>query len=601
MPKNDNSAKKDEMIGRTIGNYRISEEIGRGGMGIVYKAVHLTLEKVVAVKVFTSKLSSKTSIDALEPVIRFYKEAQTQARLDHPNIVSVQDFLKFGDNYFIIMEYVHGESLGKILSRHGAFEPHIAISIFKQILDGIRYAHSKGVVHRDIKPSNFLLTPSYVKITDFGVSQLTGDAKLTTTNAVVGTPKYMSPEQILGKKTDHRSDIYSLGITFYEMLTGCVPFTSDNDSDFEIKKGHVELPPPPLSLIKSEIHQELENIVIKAISKKPEDRFQSVDEFILSLEKVNEGGKTPKKTDSSGLNGGNLINISRQTDDSREYAAEKVEFDEQGDLAMTSYSALLLNYYRSKRSGVLVLHSHTKLKIYFFEGYLAFAEWGDPRLALGEILVDRSKITKSEQENSLSFARETGLKIGEALIKLKKITPYELNNILAIQVKEKLIDGFQITNGSYRFYNNEDFFEKVLYKIHPLKVIYEGVNQYVDRVKILKLLEESGSLIIPRGDIDAEVGNLALSSSPESELVELLKEKPRLDEALSKSPLTIDDTLKFLYFLNLVELIDLQHAKKEFGYEEKLKQSNPIFGVKTEPTTNQQTKRSKIRAFINSL
>ncbi|MGH7888980.1 MAG: serine/threonine-protein kinase, partial [Thermodesulfobacteriota bacterium] len=250
LTRNDNSAPKDELIGRTIGNYRISEEIGRGGMGVVYKAVHQTLEKVVAVKAFSSKSSSKMSIDGLEPVIRFYKEAQTQARLDHPNIISVQDFLKFGDNYFIIMEYVHGESLGKILSRHGAFEPNIAISIFKQILDGIRYAHSKGVIHRDIKPSNFILTPNYVKITDFGVSQLTGDAKLTTTGAVIGTPKYMSPEQILGNNTDHRSDIDSLGITFYEMLTGSVPFNSDNDSDFEIKRGHVELPPPPLSLIK---------------------------------------------------------------------------------------------------------------------------------------------------------------------------------------------------------------------------------------------------------------------------------------------------------------------------------------------------------------
>ncbi len=601
LSKNDNSVGKDEMIGRAIGNYRISEEIGRGGMGVVYKAVHLTLEKVVAVKAFSSKSSSKMSIDTLEPVIRFYKEAQTQARLDHPNIISVQDFLKLGDNYFIVMEYVHGESLGKILSRHGAFEPNIAISIFKQILNGIRHAHSKGVIHRDIKPSNFILTPNRVKITDFGVSQLAGDAKLTTTGAVIGTPKYMSPEQILGKNTDHRSDIYSLGITFYEMLTGRVPFSSDNDSDFEIKRGHVELPPPPMSQIKPDIPQELEDLVLRAISKKPEDRFQSVDELLMSLERINEAVKTQNKRDSSDKNKLSLVKTPQKKDDPSEYIGEEMEYDEQGDLSTTGYSALLLSHYRRKSTGVLVFHSHTKLKVYFYGGFLAFAEWGDPRLALGEILVDRSKITKAEQEDSLSFARETGLKIGEALIKLKKITPYELNSILEIQVKEKLINGFQLTSGFYRFYKSGNFFQKILYKIHPLQIIYEGINKYVDREKILNLLEERGSLIIGRDDINSQIGNLTLSSPQELKLIDILKDKPRLEEAISKSPISIDETLKFMYFLNSTALIEFRRVKKEPEYAEKLKEHKPFSQNKAEPVTEEKTKKVESQSVYKTI
>ena len=186
------------MIGKTITNYRITEEIGNGSTGRVYKASHLTLDRVFAIKMIHPGL-----LGNLEVIARFYKEAKTLVQLDHPNIVTVYDFLEVSGGYFIIMECVRGESLGKILSRQGAFEAHVAVLIFRQILDGVCCAHSKGVIHRDIKPSNLILATGFVKITDFGIRQIICGTDLAMTGGVLGAPKYMSPEQILGKKMDH--------------------------------------------------------------------------------------------------------------------------------------------------------------------------------------------------------------------------------------------------------------------------------------------------------------------------------------------------------------------------------------------------------------
>lgn len=569
----------DEVIGKTVGNYKITEEIGSGGMSKVYKAIHLTLNRVVAVKMIHPNL-----VCDLRVIKRFYKEAKTQARLSHPNIVSIYDFLETEGNYFIIMEYVHGESLGKIVSEQGPFEPYIALSIFRQMLTGIRYAHSKGVIHRDIKPSNFILTPSGVKITDFGIAQITGDTGLTAAGATLGTPKYMSPEQILGERTDHRTDIYSLGVTFYEILTGRVPFNSDSDSEYEIKRGHVQLQPPLPTQIRPDIPRELDNIVLKALSKKPEDRFQSVNEFVMALESIYErkGKVITNKADPLNLANIHLMERSGGTVESFEnLAPQEEEFDEKGDLSNTPYPILLLSLHHEKRTGFLVLDSWTKLKIYFLEGFLVFAEGGDPPLALGEMLVNRGQITRAEQENALSFALEAGLKIGETLIKTRKITPYELNSILETQTREKLALGFQCTSGFYGFKNTKDFIEKAMYKIHPVRVIYEGANRFIGKGEILKLLYERNSPIISSPDFEEEVKNLGFSYK-ELEFVEVLRKGITLEEAILKSPLGIDDTLKLLYSLNLIGLVDIQSGSLEFNVEKQVEESSASISEKTE-------------------
>jgi Serine/threonine protein kinase len=399
------------MVGKIVGNYKIIGKIGSGGMGRVYKAVHLTLDRVVAMKMIHPNFVSDT-----ESVNRFYKEAKIQAQLSHPNIVTVYDFLGFDGNYFIIMEYVHGESVGRIVAERGHFEPKVALAVFNQILNGIKYAHLKGIIHRDVKPSNFILTTVAVKITDFGIARIMDDMGLKTPGGVVGTPKYMSPEQILGEKTDHRTDIYSLGVAFYEMLTGRVPFSSDTNSDYEIKRGHIELPPLPPTKVVSGIPKKLEGTVLKALSKKPEERFQSVDEFIASLENIRVRKRKATINKDVPLNLDNVRIAKSDNSEESTIRTEKEEFDEGGDLHTTPYPALLISLYREKKTGFLLLDSQMKIKIYFIEGFVAFVEGEEPRLALGEMLVDRSKINESDREEALNFAHDTGLKIGEALI-----------------------------------------------------------------------------------------------------------------------------------------------------------------------------------------
>jgi len=541
------------IIGKTIGNYRITEEIGHGGMGRVYKGIHMTLDRVAAIKMINPRLLGDPEV-----INRFYKEAKIQAQLNHPNIVTVYDFLEVESGYFIVMEYVHGESLGKILWKHGPLGTPVAISVFKQILDGIGYAHSKGVIHRDIKPNNFLLTPSLVKISDFGIAQIICDTGLNANEGVVGTPKYMSPEQILGEKTDHRSDIYSLGITLYEMLTGRVPFGSDSDTDYGIKRGHIELPPPSLSRIKPDIPGELENIVFRALAKRPEERFQSIDEFFLALEKLKDSKKDSLTRDLESLHLFENDSIKGPEGGPAEEPYSEEEYEEIGMLSSTSYPNLLLSIYREKKSGFLVVDSEIKLKIYFREGVIVFVEGEDYRLTLGEILVSKAKITKADREKALSFAHDTGLKIGEALIKLGKITPHELNSTLESQLREKLISGFKCEVGFYGFKHTSNFNFEATYKINPIQVIYDGVSRIIKNGQIPhNSFYDMNSSIIPCSDMGEGLKKLIFNSPRELKLANLLREELTLKSIISASPLNASDTLRFLYFLYLAGLVEI--------------------------------------------
>ncbi|GEM_PF-3551809 len=269
------------MIGKIIGNYKILSKIGEGGMGAVYLAKDLTLEREVALKIIAPRLAKNPKLMA-----RFKIEAVAQARLTHPNVVTIYSFEQVGDLYFIVMEYIDGESL-KSLIKSGKLDIPRAVEIFKQVLSGVAFAHSKGVIHRDIKPANVLITKTGIaKIGDFGIAKLEGVEGLTKAGTSLGTPLYSAPEQILGKKVDHRADIYSLGVMFFEMLTGRPPFVSETGSDYEIQKAHIEKRPPRPSSLNPEIPPVLDRIVLKCLEKNPDKRYSSAEELRRAVEEA---------------------------------------------------------------------------------------------------------------------------------------------------------------------------------------------------------------------------------------------------------------------------------------------------------------------------
>ncbi len=262
--------------------YKLIQELGRGGMGIVIKAQDIVLGRVVAIKIMsTGGASDPKRIDA------FIREARTSASLNHPNIVTVYDVGEDKGAFFIVMEFVEGMVLKKFLDDYPSGVPvQLSIFVAVQMLKGLAYAHEKGIIHRDIKPSNIMWTPKRVaKLMDFGLAKALEEIKHGET-IVGGTPLYMSPEQILGEKTDARTDIYSFGCTLYELTSGKPPFMQG-----DIGYHHVHTPPQPMNRINKDIPQWLSDIGIKCLEKLPENRYQSVEQLFNDIQKGYKGMK----------------------------------------------------------------------------------------------------------------------------------------------------------------------------------------------------------------------------------------------------------------------------------------------------------------------
>jgi serine/threonine-protein kinase len=290
----------DPLIGSTLdGRYRILRVLGEGGMGIVYEAEHTLIERRVAVKVLREDFCQRSDV-----VERFRREAKSASRIGHPNIVDVLDFgeTPTGASYFV-MEMLQGEDLADVLARQGALSPERAVLIVYQCCHALSSAHDKGIVHRDLKPENIFLIeregiPDFVKIVDFGVAKMSdlefdmerasGHAKLTRTGMIFGTPEYMSPEQATGLPPDHRVDIYALGITLYELLTGRVPF--EGESFMSVLSKHASKQVPALRDVnpRVKISPQLEQAVFQALRKDRTQRFQQMREMALALQQTAE-------------------------------------------------------------------------------------------------------------------------------------------------------------------------------------------------------------------------------------------------------------------------------------------------------------------------
>jgi len=264
-------------IGQTVGDYQVQQILGSGGMGTVYKVRHLISDRLEAMKLMLPELT-----DQPELADRFMREIKVQARLSHPNIASLHNALRIGNQLLMIMELVEGASLHSAM-RQGAMEPMAAIDITTQILQALEYAHSQGVIHRDIKPANIMLTPSgQVKLMDFGIARsLAEEKQLTQTGAAVGSVYYMSPEQVQGLPVDGRCDLYSVGVLLYEIVTGQRPIAGD--SSWVVMNAHVNTTPRAPSSVNPRLPEALSLAILKALEKNPAHRFQTAYAFNDSL------------------------------------------------------------------------------------------------------------------------------------------------------------------------------------------------------------------------------------------------------------------------------------------------------------------------------
>ncbi|HEX8559579.1 MAG TPA: protein kinase [Pyrinomonadaceae bacterium] len=261
------------MIGQVFGNYKIEQKLGEGGMGEVYRGVDMMLEREVAIKFLRPELASQAQV-----VERFRSEAVTLAKLNHPNIATLYSFMRQGDSFIMVLEFVRGVTLDHVIQQRGAIPVEQAVPIFCQVLDGIQEAHNYGIIHRDIKPANMMLTEKgTLKVLDFGIARILGTARMTRQGNIIGTIEYMSPEQVRGFETDARSDIYSLGMLLYEMLTGRCPF--DIQNEFELMKAQIEQYPAPPRHLNPAIPEAVEQAIWRSIAKDPAQRFQSAAEF----------------------------------------------------------------------------------------------------------------------------------------------------------------------------------------------------------------------------------------------------------------------------------------------------------------------------------
>ncbi len=276
----DNNMSEKQLIGR----YEIVSELGRGGMGVVFKAWEESLQRFVAIKMLGDQLTDDESL-----VTRFLREARAVADLNHPNVVQVFTVDTHDGRPYFAMEYVEGESLTELIRTSRRVDPKRAVRLLKEVATGLGAAHDKGVVHRDIKPDNIMLTKhGGVKVVDFGVAKVEDpNTKLTATGIAVGTPNYVSPEVCLGLEVDKRSDLFSLGVVFYEMLTGDTPFNADSPLEMLTKVAHAEI--PDITAINPKIDAPVRLILHHLLEKRAEHRYQDAHQLVRDIDAYIDG------------------------------------------------------------------------------------------------------------------------------------------------------------------------------------------------------------------------------------------------------------------------------------------------------------------------
>jgi eukaryotic-like serine/threonine-protein kinase len=304
---------QDYTVGQRLGDYEILGILGAGGMGKVYKVRNTISDRVEAMKILLPDLAGQKDL-----ADRFLREIKVLASLNHPNIAALRTALTLDNQLVMIMEFVDGVTLSSRLNQ-GAIPPTLAVKYIDQVLDALSYAHKQNIIHRDIKPANMMLTPDgSVKLMDFGIARSGSDRSLTMTGTTLGSLNYMPPEQVKGDPADNRSDLYSLGVSLYEMVTGQLPFQAD--SNYAMMAAHLQEVPKPPIVLRPGIPQALNQIIVMALAKDPGQRFQSADAFRGALKSVQaQGGGTQPAVDprsyapSTPANAGSATSLFQET------------------------------------------------------------------------------------------------------------------------------------------------------------------------------------------------------------------------------------------------------------------------------------------------
>jgi serine/threonine protein kinase len=287
------------MIGKTVGKYRIVGQLGRGGMGTVYKAVDITLDREVAIKILNAELADS------ETMRRFRAEATILAKLNHPEIATIHEIFESDGDLLMVVEFIRGETLEKLSDCLGPIPADQTAYVIDRMLLALEHTHRAGIVHRDIKPANVMITEhGGVKIMDFGVARVRGAERMTLDGTLMGTPAYMPPEQVLGSELDGRADLYSVGVAFYRLLAGVLPFSAETALDMLQKQ--ISEAPTPLCLHRTDLPDWCESIVQRALAKSPDDRFQTAEEFRDTLGKAAGPIVTPELTKALAISVANL-------------------------------------------------------------------------------------------------------------------------------------------------------------------------------------------------------------------------------------------------------------------------------------------------------
>ncbi|HWK30305.1 MAG TPA: serine/threonine-protein kinase [Solirubrobacter sp.] len=276
-------ASDDRRIGTVVAGYRIDAPIGRGGMGVVYRATHLSLGRQAALKLIAPDHAASSGFRE-----RFAREARIAAELAHPNIVTVYDAGEVDGTLYLAMQYIEGSDLARMLAAEGRLKPYRAIDVCRQLGEALDAAHERGLVHRDVKPANVLISGRHAYLTDFGLTKRVGGTQVTLVGDVVGTIHYVAPEQIEGREVTGRSDVYSLGCVLYHCLTGRMPY--ERDTDVAVIYAHLSEPPPKPSRVFGELPAALDDVIARALDKSPERRFETCADLMAAARAAVDAG-----------------------------------------------------------------------------------------------------------------------------------------------------------------------------------------------------------------------------------------------------------------------------------------------------------------------